>query len=71
MMEKIFTSEISVHFNVTTWCYAPEDSKHHKAYQKDNIIFSQFSSASSLGHFGLASLRQQNQATAQFGKDPA
>jgi hypothetical protein len=29
MMEAVRTSEMSVHFNVTTWCYIPEDSKLH------------------------------------------
>jgi hypothetical protein len=27
MMEAVCTSETSVHFNVTTWYYIPEDSK--------------------------------------------
>jgi hypothetical protein len=27
MMEAVRTSETSVNFNVTTWCYIPEDSK--------------------------------------------
>jgi hypothetical protein len=27
MMEAVYTSETSVHFNVTTWRYKPEDSK--------------------------------------------
>jgi hypothetical protein len=27
MMEAVHTSEMSVHFNVTTWHYIPEDSK--------------------------------------------
>jgi hypothetical protein len=29
MMEAVRTSETSVHFNVTTWRYIPEDSKLH------------------------------------------
>jgi hypothetical protein len=29
MMEAVHTSETSVNFNVTTWCYIPEDSKLH------------------------------------------
>jgi hypothetical protein len=29
MMEAVCTSEKSVNFNVTTWCYIPEDSKLH------------------------------------------
>jgi hypothetical protein len=28
-MEAVHTSEMSVNFNVTTWCYIPEDSKLH------------------------------------------
>jgi hypothetical protein len=29
IMEAVHTSETSVNFNVTTWCYIPEDSKLH------------------------------------------
>jgi hypothetical protein len=29
MMEALHTSETSVHFSVTTWCYIPEHSKGH------------------------------------------
>jgi hypothetical protein len=27
LMEAVCTSETSINFNVTTWCYIPEDSK--------------------------------------------
>jgi hypothetical protein len=34
MMEAVHTSETSVNFNVTTWCYIPEDSKLHTCHRE-------------------------------------
>jgi hypothetical protein len=35
MMEAVRTSETSVHFNVSTRCYIPEDSKLHTRRRED------------------------------------
>jgi hypothetical protein len=35
MMEAVHTSETSVHFNVTTWCYIPEDYKLHTCHREN------------------------------------
>jgi hypothetical protein len=34
LMEAVHTSETSVNFNVTTWCYIPEDSKLHTRHRE-------------------------------------